>query len=386
MPPRRSNRLSVEPPEQPPVLSKRSKRGLSVDVEEKENDELSTTGSTRSRRGSSAAPAVSGTKRKVSGRAKNDLSDVQESADEEENPETPVKKKPRPSTSDDEEFDATPKPKPKRGKATSRKPSSKVPPPPRPQTPPPPSAAEIHELEDEDVAFLETPTKRTPRRSKAKPPPRGEPEDEEEDNATSLLDHTQSVPRPIRSSPVKSQPTMPKEPEGPKARLVIHKMALVNFKSYAGRQEIGPFHKSFSAIVGPNGSGKSNTIDALLFVFGYRANKMRQSKLSELIHNSARFPDLEFCTVEVHFREIIDLATTDGFETVPNSDLVVARTALRDNKSSYTVNGRTKKYNEVRGPSEGQRHRPRPQPVPHPYRVKSSPSLKCLPSPPSGPR
>lgn len=44
--------------------------------------------------------------------------------------------------------------------------------------------------------------------------------------------------------------------------------------------------QSFSSIVGPNGSGKSNTIDALLFVFGYRASKMRQGKLSELIHNS----------------------------------------------------------------------------------------------------
>ena len=41
---------------------------------------------------------------------------------------------------------------------------------------------------------------------------------------------------------------VPEEPEidaGPKARLVIHKMALVNFKSYKGRQEIGPFHKVF---------------------------------------------------------------------------------------------------------------------------------------------
>jgi len=36
---------------------------------------------------------------------------------------------------------------------------------------------------------------------------------------------------------------IPEEPSVPKARLVIHKMALVNFKSYAGRQEIGPFHK-----------------------------------------------------------------------------------------------------------------------------------------------
>jgi structural maintenance of chromosome 4 len=144
---------------------------------------------------------------------------------------------------------------------------------------------------------------------------------------------------------------------GPKSRLVIYKMVLVNFKSYKGRQEIGPFHKvgsretrrthclrfahsqSFSAIVGPNGSGKSNTIDALLFVFGYRASKMRQGKLSELIHNSVgpstsrsrrkkgqRHQDdsdgsdnetgddghkggIQSCSVEVHFREIVDLVS-----------------------------------------------------------------------------
>ncbi|CAI2200005.1 4211_t:CDS:2, partial [Funneliformis geosporum] len=42
-------------------------------------------------------------------------------------------------------------------------------------------------------------------------------------------------------------------------------MVLNNFKSYFDKIEIGPFHKSFSAIVGPNGSEKSNVIDALLF-------------------------------------------------------------------------------------------------------------------------
>lgn len=78
-------------------------------------------------------------------------------------------------------------------------------------------------------------------------------------------------------------------------RLVIEKLVLTNFKSYAGRQEIGPFHASFSAVVGPNGSGKSNVIDSLLFVFGFRASKMRQSKLKELIHNSENFPSIEFC-------------------------------------------------------------------------------------------
>ena len=80
--------------------------------------------------------------------------------------------------------------------------------------------------------------------------------------------------------------------------------------------------QSFSAVVGPNGSGKSNTIDALLFVFGYRANKMRQGKLSELIHNSAGYPDLDHCGVEVHFREIIDGVSTSSFHrTVHRADV-----------------------------------------------------------------
>jgi len=115
---------------------------------------------------------------------------------------------------------------------------------------------------------------------------------------TPLPQIPQAIPLPM--------PEMPAGPSKPKPRLTIHKLVLVNFKSYAGRQEIGPFHKSFSAIVGPNGSGKSNTIDALLFVFGYRASKMRQGKLSELIHNSAGKEGLESCSVEVWFREIVD--------------------------------------------------------------------------------
>ena len=96
------------------------------------------------------------------------------------------------------------------------------------------------------------------------------------------------------------------EETGPKARIVITYLVLTNFKSYAGRQEVGPFHASFSSVVGPNGSGKSNVIDSLLFVFGFRASKMRQGKISALIHNSAAFPDLDFCEVAVHFQEVMD--------------------------------------------------------------------------------
>ncbi|KAF8274355.1 RecF/RecN/SMC [Lactarius quietus] len=179
----------------------------------------------------------------------------------------------------------------------------------------------------------------TPVPSPKKLPPTSSLVHEEE---KSLLDDL-----PISPAKARHAPPPLEEPKGPHPRLVIHKLVLVNFKSYAGRQEIGPFHKSFSAIVGPNGSGKSNTIDALLFVFGYRATKMRQGKLSELIHNSAQHPDLPECSVEVHFREIIDLPGPDAFSVVPNSTLAVARTAYKNNTSKYTINGRASNYKEV---------------------------------------
>ena len=89
-------------------------------------------------------------------------------------------------------------------------------------------------------------------------------------------------------------------------RLMITHMVLENFKSYAGAQEVGPFHKRFSSVVGPNGSGKSNVIDALLFVFGKRAKQLRLSKVIELIHKSSNFPNLGYARVSVHFQLIYD--------------------------------------------------------------------------------
>ncbi|KAI8647729.1 hypothetical protein BD408DRAFT_334358, partial [Parasitella parasitica] len=100
-------------------------------------------------------------------------------------------------------------------------------------------------------------------------------------------------------------------------------------------------------VVGPNGSGKSNVIDALLFVFGYRANKMRQGKLSELIHNSAKHPNCTHCSVEIHFQEIIDGDTPTDFMVVPNSTLVVSRHASQSNSSKYSINNRTSSFTEV---------------------------------------
>ncbi len=130
------------------------------------------------------------------------------------------------------------------------------------------------------------------------------------------------------------------------SRMVIRQLVMTNFKSYAGRQVVGPFHVSFSSVVGPNGSGKSNVIDSLLFVFGFRASKMRQGKISALIHNSAQHQDLDFCEVEVYFEQVMDLPG-GRHEVIPDTELVVSRRAFKNNSSNYYMNGRTTNFTTV---------------------------------------
>lgn len=83
-----------------------------------------------------------------------------------------------------------------------------------------------------------------------------------------------------------------------------------------------------------------------MFVLGFRARKMRQAKLAELIHNSEGLLDVESCAVEVHFHSILD-NPDGGVIVVPNSQLVVGRTAYRNSRNVYSVNGQTKSATEV---------------------------------------
>ncbi|PFH48128.1 hypothetical protein AMATHDRAFT_150602 [Amanita thiersii Skay4041] len=291
MPPRRSTRsarASVEPT-QADLLPVKRKRGKTVEQQPAEEKEKDVKPPSKARRPSSRSAPTSAPRSRTSTRGKTSP----------------------PEESDEEEI-----------LAKSAKPK-------------------VEDDSRDDSAMEEEPPKPTSSANARRPQAPVEEPEEEEEEERSLFE-----PAPAPTPANVTQPP-PEEPVGPKSRLMIYKMALVNFKSYAGRQEIGPFHKSFSAIVGPNGSGKSNTIDALLFVFGYRASKMRQGKLSELIHNSDRYPNLEECSVEVHFREIVDLPGPDAFEVVPDSHLVVARHASKSNSSRYTINGRASTYTEV---------------------------------------
>uniref|UniRef100_A0A8C3V995 Structural maintenance of chromosomes protein n=1 Tax=Catharus ustulatus TaxID=91951 RepID=A0A8C3V995_CATUS len=148
----------------------------------------------------------------------------------------------------------------------------------------------------------------------------------------------------LGSIPPPPPPAMTSEPGAP--RLMITHIVNQNFKSYAGEQTLGPFHKRFSCIIGPNGSGKSNIIDSLLFVFGYRAQKIRSKKLSVLIHNSDEHRDIQSCSVEVHFQKITD-KEGDDYEVIPDSKFCVSRTAYRDNSSTYYINGKKKTFRDV---------------------------------------
>lgn len=91
--------------------------------------------------------------------------------------------------------------------------------------------------------------------------------------------------------------------------------------------------------------GKSNVIDAILFVFGYQAKQLRLNKVSELIHHSEAFPDLEEAKVTVNFHDIT--LKGDLYEPVPGTDFTLSRVALKKNTSKYYINGKVAKREEV---------------------------------------
>uniref|UniRef100_A0A1B0FFV3 Structural maintenance of chromosomes protein n=1 Tax=Glossina morsitans morsitans TaxID=37546 RepID=A0A1B0FFV3_GLOMM len=129
-------------------------------------------------------------------------------------------------------------------------------------------------------------------------------------------------------------------------RLIVKRIENDNFKSFAGKVLLGPFHHNFNAVLGPNGSGKSNLMDSILFVVGSRINTLRCKKHSTLIHNSPRYPSVDSCSVAVHFCQISD--SEDGScHEIPNSEFIVKRTALKKGSSFYSINGEKVQFNAV---------------------------------------
>lgn len=106
-----------------------------------------------------------------------------------------------------------------------------------------------------------------------------------------------------------------------------------NFKSYKGKQTIGPF-KRFSAIIGPNGTGKSNLMDAISFVLGEKTSNLRVKKLSDLIHGAPVGKPASNRAVVTAVYEDADEAETHFSRVIINST------------SDYRINGKSVKVEE----------------------------------------
>ncbi|KAF9008534.1 hypothetical protein BDZ89DRAFT_1048191 [Hymenopellis radicata] len=102
-------------------------------------------------------------------------------------------------------------------------------------------------------------------------------------------------------------------------------------RSYAGRQEIGPFHKSFSSIAGPNGSGKFNIpsmpSSSSLVSATTRCAKRRCPSSSTAGQNILPCSNAAPRSISVRSLILMDL------EAVPGSQLVAMRTTFKDNTS-----------------------------------------------------
>ncbi|ELA47023.1 hypothetical protein VCUG_01468 [Vavraia culicis subsp. floridensis] len=117
--------------------------------------------------------------------------------------------------------------------------------------------------------------------------------------------------------------------------LRMNDITLFNFKSYEGRHKINNI-SSFTTVVGSNGSGKSNIIDAVLFLFGYSAKKMRHKINAGLINKGK-----DSCYVEIKF------AADDGQFSVKR-ELIKGRSLyyVNDNEVSVAeVRDKMKHYN-----------------------------------------
>ncbi|XP_071375604.1 structural maintenance of chromosomes protein 1B [Centroberyx affinis] len=106
----------------------------------------------------------------------------------------------------------------------------------------------------------------------------------------------------------------------------LKQIDIENFKSWRGKQVIGPFMK-FSCIIGTNGSGKSNVMDALSFAMGERAASLRVKHTRDLIHGA-------------HIgRPLSDKASVAMRYCDDNGEEVVFCRSISGDSSEYRING-----------------------------------------------
>lgn len=103
--------------------------------------------------------------------------------------------------------------------------------------------------------------------------------------------------------------------------MMIEELQLINFKSFKRATIVIP--KGLIAITGPNGSGKSNILDAIAFLMGWRAKRLRASRLEHLVRRGAPWAQ-------------VNLTIVNSGERIK-----IQRRVKPNGKSSYRVNDKS---------------------------------------------
>ena len=120
----------------------------------------------------------------------------------------------------------------------------------------------------------------------------------------------------------------------------MRRLELENFKSYQGKQIIGPFD-DFTAIIGPNGAGKSNMMDAISFVLGIQSRHLRSHHLKELIYRKdANAPPARKAVVMLVYE-----ASADELENVEEgTEIFFSRSVSSSGVSTYRLDNKEVTY------------------------------------------
>ncbi|RKO88211.1 P-loop containing nucleoside triphosphate hydrolase protein, partial [Blyttiomyces helicus] len=128
------------------------------------------------------------------------------------------------------------------------------------------------------------------------------------------------------------------------------RLEVENFKSYKGKQILGPFH-NFTSVIGPNGSGKSNLMDAISFVLGVKSSQLRSTHLKELVYRGhrARKGDEEGGADDDGSNDDDDSSPKRGhvaaiYEDDEKEEISFMRTIIASGASEYKINNRTVTY------------------------------------------
>ncbi|PVU85612.1 hypothetical protein BB560_006965 [Smittium megazygosporum] len=117
----------------------------------------------------------------------------------------------------------------------------------------------------------------------------------------------------------------------------LERIEVENFKSYKGKQIIGPF-SPFTAIIGPN--GKSNLMDAISFVLGVQTSQLRSTQLKDLIY---RPPKLSTSSSS---SQIIKNASAALILSTDEEQFTFKRSITASGGSEYSLNNKVISFQE----------------------------------------